>query len=145
MNALAEQQFEDAIPHLIFVTERYEGAWRRFKQLGDCYLALDRAEEALHAYRQSLLHQSDQKLDGKLGRAHFLLDHREDAIGHFQSAINSDPHDPETNFYVGLFYMKEQDFQRAASHFQRATADPKLREAAEMQQKEVRHQLLGSA
>jgi cytochrome c-type biogenesis protein CcmH/NrfG len=141
-DAIREKRYEDAIPHLKFVLEQYPTAWVRLTQLGDAYLETGKADQALKIYEQSLRLAPDQKLDARIGRAHFLLRHDDKAIEHLQKVQQEDPNNPEANFYIALYYMREKKFRRAGDFFRMASADPEFFKRSKPYLEEIRRTVL---
>lgn len=143
--AVAQEKYADAVPHLQSIVQRYPKAWMRYRQLGDCYLELEKPEEALEAYRASLKEAPKQDLNARLGRAFYLKDKgSKEAIGFLQKAFDKDQNDSEVNYYMGLFYMNQREYAKAAARFQAAAGDPKFREKSKPELEIIRKALLGS-
>jgi hypothetical protein len=52
-------------------------------------------------------------------------------------------HDPETNYYIGLFLMEQKRYDEAAQAFQIATGDPKYFDRSKPYIDVIRQRLLG--
>ena len=138
-----ERRYEDAIPHLRYIVGRYPTAWARWTQLGDCYLALERPDEAIEAYERSLAQEPEQDLDARLGRAYFLRDPSDDrAFGLLQKVFDADNNDSEVNFYMALQSMHSGDLMEAGSRFRAASRDPEFRERSAPYVEQIRKTLL---
>jgi len=153
--AISERRFAQAIPHLLFVTGKFPLAWSRLAQLGDCYLELEppQPQQALDAYTQCLkaYGQSPNGVDkpdlaAKLGRTHYLLGagHEDEARKLLASAIKANPNDPYANFYIGLLYLQQKSYGRAAFFLQGATSDPVLAAKCQPLVEQIRREMLGS-
>lgn len=143
--ALEAEQWAEAIPHLEYIVNRYPAAWLRLRQLGDCYLNLGEPKKALDYYDKSLSFEPEQGLFARRGRAHYLLNPgSQEAIEFLQQAYDKDPDDPEVNYYIGLFYMNQGNYAKAAERFQAAAGDPKIYERAKPELQKIREQLLGT-
>lgn len=128
--------------HLEYVVKRNPEAWIRQLQLGDAYLELKRPAEALAAFEASLATNSEQNLKARIGRAHFLLGDKPQAMKFLKEAVEKDPNDPRANFYIALYYMDEGNHARAAFFFEAAGSDKKLFEQSRPYLEEIRKKLL---
>lgn len=143
-DALEERRYEEASKHLLYVTEIYPTAWVRLTQLGDCYLELDRPEQAMKVYRESLAQNKEQRLTTRIAYATFLIDPDSDTPEPtLLEAIEADPNDSEAQYYLGLIYMHRNQFLEAAPRFQAASVDAVLFEKARPHIDEIRRQILG--
>lgn len=142
--ALAEDRPADAIPHLEYIAELRGGNWKRYRQLGACYLETGDFESALAAYENSLEIKPNQPLDAKLGRAHYLRDSQSaEARTYLKKALAAKPEDPEANFYYGIIRFDSGKPIQAAGHFQKASANPRFLDRSKPYLLEIRSQVLG--
>ncbi|MBI3736441.1 tetratricopeptide repeat protein [Candidatus Sumerlaeota bacterium] len=140
--ALAAKDYKGALDHLKYILSRYPDAWDRLSQLGDCYLEMEKPEQALEYYQKSLSIKPDQDLKAKLGRTFYLLGRNDEAGQLFREALNADPNDPLANFYVALINMKQKNYAKAAFFFQGASSDPALFEKSRPYLEEIKRALL---
>ncbi len=139
---LSVGHYESAMGHLLYITHRYPGAWLRMAQLGDCYLELNRPQEALDAYQRSLKIESKQNLKAKLGRAYFLLGNDQESVRLLKEALSTNPNDPYAQFYIALFYLKQNNYAKASFFFEGASSDPALFKKSRPYLDEIRSKLL---
>jgi len=143
-SAAAEERGDYAAvaSHLEYVTKRYPDAWLRMTQLGDAYLETGKPAEALMQFENSLNVNPDQNMKARLGRAHFLLGDKPQAMKFLKEAIEKDPNDPHANFFIALYYMDEGNYARASFFFEAAGSDKKLFEKSRPYLDEIKTKLL---
>lgn len=141
--ALAAHNSAAALAPLREIVKMYPAAWSRQAQLGDCLLDLERPQEALDAYAESLKGNAKQNFDAQMGQAFYLLRQEDKAIEKLSRAIKTNPYDAKANYYIGLYHMNRKDYARAAFFLQGAASDPKLFEKAKPQLERVRTEILG--
>ncbi len=141
--AIAEKDFAGAIPHLLYLIERNPKDWTRLTQLGDCYLEIEKPDEAIAQFDSSLKLAPEQDLTARLGRAYYLQGKTEDAMKIFRDTLRENPADPYANFYLALINMKQKNYAKAAFFFLGAGADPALYERSKPYLEEIKQNLLG--
>jgi cytochrome c-type biogenesis protein CcmH/NrfG len=143
VSALADERWDDAIPHLEAITAGNPNAWFRRRQLGACFLALGQPREALDAYEASLQVNPEQDLRASIGRAIYMLDPLDPRGPRFLAAALADqPSDAETNFYIALYYKDLGRYREAATHLLGASAEPKWLRLARPHVDEIRARVI---
>lgn len=140
-----EGRYADAIEPLELIVEKTPSAWRRQVQLGDCYLETGEPAEALVAYATALEFNPKLDIRAKIGIAYFNDNpNSRQAIENLLAARQADPMNAETNFYIGLYQMHHERYQKAADAFRAASSDPALLEKARPYLERIKVALLGS-
>src|SRR5262249_4089534 len=98
-----------------------EKAWKKglldgagLEQLGDLHLGILRPQDAVPAYRAALAAGTDTAgIRRDLGRALLLLHRNAEAQREFEAALQLDPADPYSLYYMGFLRLEEGDSAKA--------------------------------
>lgn len=133
-----QQQYEQAIPYLHAIIERYPTAWMRRKLLGDSYLMskTPNPKAALEQYdlimrdtgyqgymNNTSVNEDDKRqydLNEAMGICYSQLGEEGKAQDYFARALAQEPDNPAANYYMGVQFFKAGNYRQAAQCFQNA-------------------------
>jgi tetratricopeptide (TPR) repeat protein len=117
----AERAFEAAV-------RAHPGSAEAHYYLGLAAARGGRPRRAIAAYLEAQAIDPDlPSLDASLGIAHYQADELERARSHLERAVETDPHDTATRFFLGLTAQRGRRYREAIEHLETvATHDPAL-------------------
>ena len=140
---MGRQAHEQAVPHLLYLTQRSPRSTTWWIRLGDCYLEMDQAEVALKHYQHALRLKNDLKIDEKLAVSLHKLGRYDEALEYFIKLLNEDPDHAAANYHLGLSLFQAERYQEAAERFQAVAADEKWDRRAEPYRRKLAQIVLG--
>ncbi|MEB3355573.1 MAG: tetratricopeptide repeat protein, partial [Synechococcales bacterium] len=119
--AYQENEFEQGVEHFTQFIQQDATFARAFHHLGNCYLKLERYEEAIAAFQQGLaLGEESVNVHQSLGQCLHETQQHDAARQHLKKALEVEPDSPVAWFYLGCCDYAQKRLPTAAQSFQRA-------------------------
>lgn len=92
-----------------------ENVW---SNIGTLHLQLKEYDQAIAAYKTSLLIKEQAHDYANMGRAYMWKGEMDTALLHLKKAVELNPKSPYILFFAGLAYQKNEDYYRAIHYYQ---------------------------